>query len=282
MNKFDPRSPAFLQKWSRAIRIPALKAAAENGATATEVVRPLVEQAAPALKRDEILAEAKKDPSGKAMMDYFANYYSLGANAAVQNQKLGPAISKVIQDRSIYRDAWTTALDQAAGNLLTFEYNYNRPINQPVTHGVKLIYARDFQEMGTVTFNGDISLYGGALPAAAKYGRLQFGQISAEYDRTLSGKDKSVQTQFSLAGYWQYQPNPSVLNIPAGTVAPGTNIPLPNGTQEFVGTAGSLWVTQAKLTIKASGGINIPIGVSWSNKTDLLQGSKVGAQVGIS
>jgi len=72
------------------------------------------------------------------------------------------------------------------------------------------------------------------------------------------------------------------LNIPAGTVAPGTNIPLPNGTQEFVGTAGSLWVTQTKLTIKASGGINIPIGVSWSNKTDLLQGSKVGAQVGIS
>jgi hypothetical protein len=49
-----------------------------------------------------------------------------------------------------------------------------------------------------------------------------------------------------------------------------------------VGTAGSLWVTQAKLSIKASRGINIPIGVSWSNKTDLLQGSKVGAQVGIS
>ena len=116
----------------------------------------------------------------------------------------------------------------------------------------------------------------------AKYGRVHYGQVSTEYDRTLSGKDKSVQTQFSLAGYWQYQPNPSILNIPAGTVAPGTNIQLPNGTQEFVGTAGSLWVTQTKLTIKAAGGINIPIGVSWSNKTDLLQGSKVGAQVGIS
>jgi hypothetical protein len=33
----------------------------------------------------------------------------------------------------------------------------------------------------------------------------------------------------------------------AGTVAPGTNIPVPEGTQVFVGTAGSLWVTQAKL-----------------------------------
>jgi hypothetical protein len=103
-----------------------------------------------------------------------------------------------------------------------------------------------------------------------------------EYDQTLTGKEKSIQTQLSLAGYWQYQPNPSVLNIPAGTVAPGTDIPLPNGTQEFVGTAGSLWVSQAKITIKGSGGIYIPISVSWSNKTDLLQGSRVGAQVGIS
>ena len=119
-------------------------------------------------------------------------------------------------------------------------------------------------------------------PAGARYGRLHYDRISTEYDRTLSGKDKPLQTQLSLAGYWQYQPNPSILDIPEGTVAPGTNVPLPNGTQEFVGTAGSLWVTQAKLTIKGSGGINVPIGVSWSNKTDLLQGSRIGAQIGLS
>ena len=29
-------------------------------------------------------------------------------------------------------------------------------------------------------------------------------------------------------------------------------------------------------------GINLPIGVSWSNKTDLLPGTKIGAQVGLS
>ena len=36
------------------------------------------------------------------------------------------------------------------------------------------------------------------------------------------------------------------------------------------------------MTIKGAEGINVPIGVSWSNKTDLLQGSKVGAQIGLS
>ena len=283
MNKFDPRTPAFQQNWKQAVKdSAALKSAAINVANATEIVRPIVNKTAPPLDRDEIFKRAKNDPSGKALMDYFADYYSGATDAAIQNEKLGPAVSQVMQDRAIYRDAWYKALDQAVGNLVTFEYSYNRPRSQPETHDVKFIYANNFGAMGMLTFNGAVSIYGGAIPVGAKYGRLRDGQISWEYDRTTSGKSKSIQTQLSLAGYWQYQPNPSVLNIPAGTVVPGTTIPLPNGTQEFVGTAGSLWVTQAKITIKGSGGIHVPIGVSWSNKTDLLQGSRVGAQVGIS
>jgi hypothetical protein len=282
-NKFDPRSPAFLENWKQAVSgDSALKEAAIGVAKATEVVRPMVNGAAPTLNPEEVFRVTKTDPTGKALVDYFADYYSRAANAVVQNQKLAPAVSQVIHDRAIYRNLWNKALDKAVGTLLTFEYNYNRPLHQPMTHDVKLIYGYNFQTMGMVTFNGAVSLYGGAIPAAAKYGRVHYGQVSAEYDRTVSGKDKAVQTQLSLAGYWQYQPSPSILNIPAGTVVPGTTIPLPNGTQEFVGTAGSLWVTQFKLTIKGAGGINIPIGVSWSNKTDLLQGSKVGAQIGIS
>ena len=237
---------------------------------------------APALNRDEALKQAKQDASGEALSKFFDNYFSNAVDALSQNKELSAAVLDTMPLRSAYRDVWFETLDRAVGTLLTFEYNYNRPINQPQTHDFKLIYAYNFQTMGMFTLNGSVSIYGNTIPAGAKYGRLQYGQISTQYDRTLSGKDKSIQSQLSLAGYWQYQPEPSVLNIPAGTVVPGTNIPLPDGTQEFIGTAGSLWVTQAKLTIKAAGGINIPIGVSWSNKTDLLQGSKVGAQVGIS
>src|SRR4029077_18352444 len=146
----------------------------------------------------------------------------------------------------------------------------------------KLVYAYNFGNMGMVTLNGGVSFYNKAIPAGASYGQLHAGHIAGEYDQSLSGRPSAAQTQLSLAGYWQYQPEPSVLNIPAGAVLPGTSIALPNGIQEFVGTAGSLWVTQAKITIKGTGGISVPIGISWSNKTDLLQGRKVGAQIGIS
>jgi len=234
-----------------------------------------------ALDRSEIERRAKSDRSGATLADYFDNYFSTASEQAFQEPALEVDVLQAVQSRAMYRKAWFDALDQAAGTLLTLEYNYNRPLNQPFTHNLKLILGYDFGIRGTLTFNGAVSLYD-SVPPAAKFGRVHYGQVSTQYDRTLSGKDRSVQTQLSLAGYWQYQPEPSVLNIAAGTLVPGTDIPLPNGTQEFVGTAGSLWVTQAKLTIKASQGISVPIGISWSNKTDLLQGSRVGAQFGLS
>jgi hypothetical protein len=222
------------------------------------------------------------DPSGQALVKAFEEYWSrLVTEEIWRDSKLAAAVSKVVQDRNIYREAWFAALNRAVGTLLTVEYDFNRPSNQPATHDLKIIYAHDFGLRGMLTFNASVSFYD-TVGAGARYGRMHYGQISTEYDRTLSGRGKPLQTQFSLAGYWQYQPHPSILDISAGTVAPGTTIPLPNGTQEFVGTSGSLWVTQAKLTIKGAGGINVPIGVSWSNKTDLLQGSRVGAQIGLS
>jgi hypothetical protein len=282
LNRFDPRSVAFQQRWKSAVKkSETLKAALTSLGSATDQVRKVVVARATPLDGSAMLQKARGDPSGKALVEFFHDYFSDASEAVMKDPQLPAAVSLVMRDRAVYRDAWFSALHEAVGNLVTFQYSYNRPLNQPQTHEFKLIYGYDFKTMGMFTFNGAVSVYGGAIPAGAKYGRLHYGQISTEYDRTLSGAEKALQTQLSLAGYWQYQSNPSVLNIAAGTVVPGTTIPLPNGTQEFVGTAGSLWVTQALVTIKGSGGINVPIGVSWSNKTDLLRGSKVGAQFGI-
>jgi hypothetical protein len=151
----------------------------------------------------------------------------------MSDPKFASAVSKTAQDKAIYRQAWFNALDQAVGNLFTFEYDYNHPVNQPETHDLKLIFGHNFQTMGMLTFNGAVSIYG-SVPAEAKYGSLHYGQISSEYDRTITGKDKSVQTQLSLAGYWQYQPNPSVLNIPAHSCA-GNKHPL---AERYAGICG--------------------------------------------
>jgi hypothetical protein len=288
-NGFDPRSAQFHSAW--ASQVTSLAANVKIIGDDTDAVSNLLalhpkfavpEDADPFAQTKDLLHSAAQDSTGRALLKAFEDYWSAMVTDEIwHDSKLAAAVSKATQDRNIYRQAWFAALNRAVGTLLTVEYDFNRLTNQPQTHDLKIIYAHDFGVRGMVTVNGAVSFYS-VLPAGARYGRLHYGQISTQYDRTLSGKDRPLQTQLSLAGYWQYQPNPSILDIPDGTVAPGTNIPLPNGTQEFVGTAGSLWVTQAKLTIKGSGGINVPIGVSWSNKTDLLQGSRIGAQIGLS
>jgi hypothetical protein len=299
LNKFDPRSDAFKKAWSAQLANLGPGAIAE--ASDTDAVTSALASHSPwsglqtnasaadkeALASVEKILQsfpqaAKADDTGDQLVAAFERYWSkVVTNEVLQDPKVQDAVAKVVKDRALYRQAWFKAVADAAGTLLTFEYHYNHPLNQPYTNDFKIIGGYTFGTSGMLTFNGSVSLYG-TIPVGAQYGRVHYGQVSAQYDRTMTGQGKSLQTQLSLAGYWQYQPDPSVLNIAAGTVAPGTTIPIPNGTQEFVGTAGSLWVTQAKLTIKGAGGINVPLGVSWSNKTDLLQGSRVGGQVGIS
>jgi hypothetical protein len=287
VNKFDPRSTLFRSKWDPQVKLlaPAANLAAEDvNKVWDELTKDKNFQAATSKSDDydkTLAAAARADPSGKQLVAAFKNIFNQAVSSALKDPALPALVATAVQSLTAFRGAWQDAVNAAAGTLLSTQYTYNKTLNQPITHDCTLIYGQSFKNQGTLTFNGAASIYD-TLPAGAKYGRLHYGQVSAEYDRNVTNPQNAYQFQINLAGYWQYQPHPSVLNIPAGTVAPGTTIPLPNGTQEFVGTAGSLWVTQGGLTIKGPGGINIPLAVSWSNKTDLLRGTKVGGQVGIS
>jgi hypothetical protein len=282
-NKFDPKQAAFQSKWKAAVDSnAALKTALLTTGTDTDLVVATMRKNAPALADDAIYQAAASDGTGAELYQVFNTYYAAALQKAEADPTLATNVANVAQSRATYRNLWEDTLTGAVGTMFSAQYTFSQPVNEPKTHDVTFIYGYVFKTMGSITANGAVSLYNGTLPPGASYGRVHYGQVSAEYDQNLSSTTSALQEQLSLAGYWQYQPQPSVLNIPAGTVAPGTSIPLPTGTQEFVGTAGSLWVTQAKLTIKGTGGINIPVGVSWSNKTDLVQGNRVGAQIGIS
>lgn len=288
LNKFDVRKGSFNKAWQAQAQKLAAQAAAPAAAifkvrAALESGAASKEQAGNRSKFDQELADAaSKADNGAALAAKFLQIWAVVVEASISDAKFQQLVTDATRQLATFGSSWRDAVQGASKALLSAQYTYNKPLNQPRTHDVTLILGTATENQGNVTFNGSLSLYDGALPVGAKYGRLHYGQASAQYDRALSGQDSSQQWTFNLAGYWQYQPEPSVLNIPAGTTAPGTSIPVPNGTQVFVGTAGSLWVAQGGVTFKASGGINVPFAVSWSNKTDLLQGQRVGAQVGIS
>jgi hypothetical protein len=284
-NKFDLKNKTISDKWKAEITTLAPDAIQLTKDTigVQNVLLKVPAYASPQHPDDPCGYLAAPTGDGKQLVETFKSCWNTVFPADTMNSTLSTAVLSYFKDWDVYNTAYSNAVANAAGNLLTVQYTYNKPPNQPDTHDATVIYARAFSTQGQLNFNGAISLYNGALPSGANYGRVHYGQVSGEFDRNLGGTTSGgLQSQMSLAGYWQYQPQPSILNIPAGTVVPGTTIPLPNGVQEFVGTAGSLWVAQVKYTMKNSSGVSVPVGVSWSNKTDLLQGNKVGAQVGIS
>jgi hypothetical protein len=288
LNKFDLKNKGVRDKWKTEITKlapPAANLTKDVGDILTELAKePSYSSARHASPIDAFAAAANSaSPAANVVAQFELSWNTaFPQGASVVTPALATGILTYFKDSIVYQQAWVDAVADSAGNLLTIQYNYNKQPSEPETHDSTVIYARSFQGQGVLNFNGALSIYNGALPAGAKYGRIHYGQVSGEYDRNLGKSTGVLQSQMSLAGYWQYQPEPSILNIPAGSVVPGTSIPLSNGTQLFVGTAGSLWVTQAKFTLKNSAGVSVPIGVSWSNKTSLLEGSKVGGQIGVS
>jgi hypothetical protein len=191
-----------------------------------------------------------------------------------------------------FRDAVYTVLDKARGKpLATLSYLYATPQDKPATHSftavISYLFKGDDPKRRTaltgaqLTANFTTAIYA-SLPAGATYGRLRDFQLSGEFDKPFGGTPDEPRGTWSLAGYGQYQYDPTVLNITAGNLVPGTNIPLPGDAQVLLGTAGWLGVAQGKLIINLKKGLSIPVAVKWSNKTDLLKGNDVRGQVGLS
>jgi len=292
-NPYDPRSPKFLSAWNFAVQNAHDKIESASKAFQQDLQKLLVKS--PLSIDDKLqtmLANYAKiffdDADAGDLSKFRQDFLDLYNGTLDAWKRDDPEFNQKVAGLNVslaqYRSLWKQILDQAKGQpLFTVEYSFNRPVSQPETHDFRLVYGyTPSTGVGLLSVNAAISIYGSSIPSGAKYGRLRDGQVSAEYDRPITLSGDSNRATVSLAGYWQYQPNPSVLNISSSNLAPGTNIELPQNAQVLLGTAGSLWVAQLKVTVNGKSGIKIPVAVKWSNKTDLLSGNKFGAQVGIS
>jgi hypothetical protein len=204
-----------------------------------------------------------------------------------------------------FNAATYTVLNQARGTpLATFSYTYATPTSKPATHDFTVVVSnlfrggkdikdangnktgrkdesRTFLSGAQLTGNFTASIFA-QLPAGVTYGRLRALQASGEFDKPLGGTIAEPRAVLSAAGYGQFQYDPTVLNISQGNLVPGTNITLPSNAQVLLGTSGWLGVVQGKIVFNLSKGLNIPVAIKWSNKTDLLTGNDIRGQIGLS
>jgi hypothetical protein len=289
-NPLDPRSAQFKKAWSTAFKNHQndLIAAAKGLDTAlTDLLDPLIKDAALGDLENKynplIMADMTANDTSKLKTDFEAYFEELDTLAHKDIQGLDQKLSVAVAAYARYSQLNYDAVREAQGKpQFTAEYDYDHPVTQPDTHNFKLIYGYTPKGSSGALFTLNLtgSVYGGYIPASAKYGRMRDFQFAAQLDRPL-GNVLTHPATFTAAGYVQYQFDPSVLNIGAGNLVPGTNITLPGDAQVLLGTKGTLGIVQAKVTVNTKSGFNIPIGVSWANKTDLIDATDVRGHVGI-
>jgi hypothetical protein len=289
-NPLDPRSKEFKAAWSQAFKSHAneLVEAARNLNTALiPILNPLIKD--PNLQKLEDKYSALFDTDAKANnlvqlnVDFEAYFSELNTLAHNDIPDLDKEVSAAAAAFARYSQVNYYAVQEAQGKpQFTAEYVFNHPGTQPDTHDFKLIFGITPKSTtgALFTLNLAASVYGGSIPVGSKYGRLRDFQFAAQLDRPL-GNIMTHPATFTLAGYVQYQFDPSVLNIGPGNLVPGTGITLPGDAQVLLGTKGTLGIVQAKITINTKSGVNIPVGISWANKTDLLNATDVRGHIGI-
>jgi hypothetical protein len=305
INKLDLRSKTYLDAWKTAFSDPSLVTAAQNELKTFNFTwfaiggQPDHEWILTAMSNLFGLvtkSSSEKDfqsALGKAVTDEWDKRipaWKTGGMKVEDLQAFVKAVSAYLQTR----DAAINAVRQKQATGLTFEYAFARPANQPQTSTARLIY----------TFHPGILAADTATPAAGATkttttvtktndSAITLNFAAEMYDspppgtgalRDLQGAlqlDRHFGTAIAtLAAYYQYQNQPAALQIGAGNLAPGTNIQLNGTAATLLAPKGNIVVAQAMVTFALKSGTKLPLGVTWSNRTELIKGNELRGHVG--
>jgi hypothetical protein len=202
----------------------------------------------------------------------------------------GPSEDEIIQAAVTFAAAYAsfnaaerTVLGPKIGKpLLTFEYDDNRPLNQPSNSVLRLIYGQTVAKNWTLTGNAAVSIYNStpssSIPGAS---RLRDVQAGFEADRGLGSLWILGPATASGAYYFQHQSSPAILNITPSEPIDGISFTGLPSTQVFA-QKGNISVAQARIALgSSSASWKFPISVTWSNRTELITKPTWRAQVGI-
>ena len=171
--------------------------------------------------------------------------------------------------------------------VITAEYDWNLPTSQPSNSTIRAIGS--FPAVGglVITANGAGSFYNGNPSTTVPGARiLRDFQAAAEFAYTFGTKTPSIlgQSTASVAYYYQDQTSPSILNITPGQPVSGVTFTgLPSAATQVFAQRGVINLAQMKFNfIPGKGSINIPLSVTWSNRTELVTQPVWRGQVGIS
>ena len=145
--------------------------------------------------------------------------------------------------------------------LLVVEYSNNRPLNEPRTSDIRFV-AEGPLFSGALVANAAVNLFD-TIPIGAE--RIRHLEGSLQWDLPLKYRTEQGAVVLTLAGRVQW--------LQSGVVIQNALVP---------DTKGTIGVFQLKATVPiAEGGLQIPISITWANRSELIKEKFVRGQVGM-
>jgi hypothetical protein len=169
----------------------------------------------------------------------------------------------------------------AKKTVVAFEMTNSRPVSQPTTSNYRVILDLPLSKQTKLVANAAFTFYD-AIPSG-QTSAYRDAQVGAQLDHGLGKASIVGPAVFSLAAYYQYQHTPTLLEVDPTQPVPGVAFSgLPEGAKEVFVTTGNIILVQAKLSIvPASSSVKIPISLTWSNKSELVDHPRWRAQIGM-
>lgn len=172
----------------------------------------------------------------------------------------------------------------ATKSVLALDYTNNRPIGQPTTSNIRLIFDWPQTKRTRVVANGAVTLYdtlrSDLFSDATRY---RDAQAAVELDHGLGDYSILGPATVSLAAYFQYQHAPALLDVDPANPVPGVRfVGLPANAKTVFTKTGNIRLFQAKLALAPPGSsVKIPVAVTYANRTELIDKPTWRAQVGV-
>jgi hypothetical protein len=286
-NSRDETSKAFTEKWQEKVGAAMSDSGNDLLARAGEFVRDIRRARgydAWRTKYTDKIRKARRDRAQivAALNDALAESVAMTKAADRDFQEHADAALASYGRFFLAQDQFIESLAKA--NVVAFEYANNRPAGQPSTTSLRLILDMPMSTQSKFVANGGVTLYDDpAAIAATGAGRVRDVQAGVELDQALGKFAVTGPAVLSVAGYYQYQNSPAILNIDPANPVPGVSfVGLPAGAKTVFATEGHIFLGQAKLSIVPPGSsVKIPASVTFSNRTELIDKPSWRAQIGI-
>ena len=172
----------------------------------------------------------------------------------------------------------------ATKNVLAVEFAHSRPTGHAATNHWRAIVDLPLTTRTKLVANAALSFYQD-LPEAAPAGmsRYRDAQVGVQLEHGLGRQSIVGPAVLTIAGYYQYQHAAALLEIDPANPLPGVAFTgLPDAATTVFTNTGDILLGQVKLSLAPGGsGIKIPLSLTLSNRTELIDKPTWRGQLGL-